>query len=133
MAGSIDDVLETFSQKEKATRPQKYKPLDFKHIPNVSDNVVRNNLTASSDDIEISLSSLNGMIGGSGDNSASISQNISMQVFCNPNMHSNAFNASALVTVEINHQDKNQEMRFVTECGLFALKTNVDNYLDSLH
>ena len=94
---------------------------------------MRNNLTASSDDIEISLSSLNGMIGGSGDNLASISQNISIQVFCNPNMHSNAFNASALVTVEINHQDKNQEMRFVTECGLFALKTNVDNYLDSLH
>lgn len=80
---SIDKLLQTFREKEKATRPQRWEGLDFRH---------------SSDGVFI-------------------------EVFCNPNAYSNAFQAKALVTI------KSESMRLSSEGPLSNVKSSVEEYL----
>lgn len=80
---SIDKLLTTFREKEKATRPQRWESLEFRH---------------------------------SGDG-------VFIEVFCNPNAYSNAFQAKALVTV------RSDTVRLSSEGALSNVKSSVEEYL----
>ena len=51
---------------------------------------------------------------------------VRLEVFCNPNMHTSALNATALVSVTTH------EVRVVTECALSALQATVDDSLSEV-
>ena len=84
---AIDALLQTFREKEKATRPQRWQSMEFR---------VAGDFAA----------------GG-----------VFLEIFCNPNAYSSAFQARALVTV------KDEKIRFTSEGALSALKAAVDEYL----
>ena len=117
---SLDKIMEVFRQKEAEKRPKRYDSLHFRYQPMEKPKTIMNR----NEDMEISVSTsaLKDM-----DDSCSY-DDVSLEVFCNPNMHSSAFNAIALVTVCMKSASGG-EMRFVTECGLSTLKTDVEDFL----
>ena len=109
-----------FKEKEAAKRPKRYQPLSFQHAAAAAPAPAAEGRT---DAVEISLRQAGGRGAGA----------VGMEVFCNPNMHSSAFNATALVTLTMAPAAAGAapEMRVVTECELSALKAHVDEFLSA--
>lgn len=128
LSSSIDSILEVFRMKETEKRPKRYDSLHFRYEP-PPQSIKRTN---KDENIEITLSAdttreeLDTSASGADDNLQK--SGVSLEVFCNPNMHSSAFNAIALVTINMMTAN-GEEMRFVTECGLSALKSDVEEFL----
>lgn len=117
--------MEVFREKEATKRPKRYQPLNFLHSAAAAPALVAE---GKNDAMEICMQHAAGQQGAD-------AGGVSLDVFCNPNMHSSAFNATALVTLTMVAGTGNAsttdggQMRVVTECDLSALKADVDEYL----